>query len=107
MMRFIADNEAFIQNSEGNKQNGREKEKEEFWHPSFDIPPPVLGIIILEINKQPDESKPNDIVLSDEKTQDAEHTGKPKPLVERGPKSQENIKHRINVRIDQKEEWKK
>lgn len=97
---------AFIPNRKRSQEDRPKKEKKEFRKPVLDILPPVLRIIVLEISKQPDKNKPDDVVLSDKNTQNSKNAGKPEPLVQRGPQSQKNVEHGINIRIDQKEKRK-
>ena len=85
MVFSVSENKPFIPNDKQDHQERREKVEREFWEPLPDVSPAVLRIIILEVNKQANKSKPDDIVLSDEEAQDPENSGEPEPLVQRGP----------------------
>ena len=82
MVRSVPEDKSPVPNHERGGQGHREKIKGELRDPLFRVLPPFLGRARLEVTRESDEKDPDDVVLADQKTQDARDTGKPETPVQ-------------------------
>ena len=77
----VSEDEALVPNDEHDDQGYCEEEKKELGDPLFNIFPFMLRIIVLSVYDQTDECHADNVILTNEKAQDAEDAGEPEALI--------------------------